>query len=416
MSISNFHAVSVKKPDSVLLGELAIAAGLADRPVAVCCTESPAALDAELWRYFAQFAGSDRVIHVYSQADVRQLRKAFSSQRLVVVHEPRLFERVSWVVKTQQSTTSASPALFSRFVPASADAIPLPLLVLRNSADESAALSRWVMAGCPEGTSLPLALPSWSITLHPDLLDLTTPGFSPISQPPDSVRDCRLLTALSFGASLMRNLEQSHDSSESQVCGPHEYEIVRRLLQSSILSHATESVDPLAIDMVNRSNVFLELKQDAEFVHSHPSLSNFGDPIHRRRGSRTRLELVSRHEVADLGNVRSRLVREIVGYLSDLPEGFERYTRMGLIRQPPSDSQFPETELPKLTSILRSWSPKQVRTQFDALRKSGLISGERQAGNGPWQYRLPEQIELSASPFRYLPPVNEVFPDTCAAN
>jgi hypothetical protein len=42
-------------------------------------------------------------MHLYSQADIRQLRKTFSSERFVIVHEPRLFERVSWIVKTQQS-------------------------------------------------------------------------------------------------------------------------------------------------------------------------------------------------------------------------------------------------------------------------------------------------------------------------
>jgi hypothetical protein len=89
---------------------------------------------------------------------------------------------------------------------------------------------------------------------------------------------------------------------------------------------------------------------------------------------------------------------------------------MGLMRQPPSTSQFLDTTIPKLTSILRPWSSKQVRTQFDALRKSGLVSGERAAGNGPWQYRLAEEIELSTSPFRCLPPVSEIFPDTCTAD
>jgi hypothetical protein len=395
---------------------MAIAAGSAGRPVAVCFTESSATLDAELWQYFAEFTGSGRVCHIYSQADIRGLRKSFSSQRLIVVHEPRLFERVSWVVKTQQSTSSARPALFSRSVPDSADEVPLPLLILRNSADESTALSQWIIAGNPEGASLPVGLTQSSITLHPHLHGLTTPVQSPNSEQPGKLRDCQLLTALLFGASLLRNVEQSHDSSDSQVCGAQEYEIVRRLLQSPILSHATEFVGPLAVDMVNRANVFLELKQESEFVHTHPSLSNYGDPIHRQRGSRTRHELVTRREIADLGNIQSRLVREIVGYLRNLPEGCERYVRMGLMRQPPSTSQFLDTTIPKLTSILRPWSSKQVRTQFDALRKSGLVSGERAAGNGPWQYRLAEEIELSTSPFRCLPPVSEIFPDTCTAD
>lgn len=60
MIIDTTHEFSIPKPDSILLGELAIASGSAGRPAAVCFTESSAALDAELWQYFAEFAGSPK--------------------------------------------------------------------------------------------------------------------------------------------------------------------------------------------------------------------------------------------------------------------------------------------------------------------------------------------------------------------
>ena len=67
---------TVPKPDSVLFGELAIAAGLVGQPVAVCYSESTAAMDCELWKHFSEFAGSSHVLHVHSQKDVTTLRKA----------------------------------------------------------------------------------------------------------------------------------------------------------------------------------------------------------------------------------------------------------------------------------------------------------------------------------------------------
>ena len=126
------------------------------------------------------------------------------------------------------------------------------------------------------------------------------------------LRDCQLLAALLSGACLTGNAEQSPESTGLPTCGEHEYEQVRRLLQSPLVNTANEPVDQLAIDMVNRANILLELKCNAEFTYANPSLCGDGDPIHRQCSSRTRQELVSRREVADLGNVRCRLIQQIV--------------------------------------------------------------------------------------------------------
>jgi hypothetical protein len=112
-----------------------------------------------------------------------------------------------------------------------------------------------------------------------------------------------------------------------------------------------------------------------------------------------------------LGNVRSRLTRKILGLLQNVPDGYAMFQRMGLVRQPPNERVFKSNDLPTLTRMLRSWSFKQVRTHFDALRKASLISGERESANAPWQYQLPEELSLSSSPFRTLPPAIELYPD-----
>ena len=204
------------------------------------------------------------------------------------------------------SGTSALPTIFSRFVPDSVDDVPTPILVLRNTPDESSSIVRWLMTGCPHRAVLPDDQPTNGITFDPALNPVTIPSHLPNGRGPTKLRDCQLLAALLSGACLTGNAEPSPELTDLPTCGQHEYERVRCLLQSPLVNTAKEPVDQLAIEMVNRANVFLELKCNAEFIYAHPSLCGDGDPIHRQRGSRTRQELVSRREVADLGNVRCR--------------------------------------------------------------------------------------------------------------
>ena len=161
--------------------------------------------------------------------------------------------------------------------------------------------------------------------------------------------------------------------------------------------------------MINRANIFLKLKDNAEFIYAHPSLCGYDDPIHRPRRSRTHQELVTRREIADLGNVRSRLIQQVVEFLRSARDGHDVFRRMGLVRRPPSERDFKRSETQTLTTMLRPWSQKQTRSHLDALHKAGLIDGEREPGNAPWQYRLPEALSTTLSSFRSLPPANELF-------
>jgi hypothetical protein len=163
--------------------------------------------------------------------------------------------------------------------------------------------------------------------------------------------------------------------------------------------------------MVGRTNVFLQLKSNPELIEGNPLRCHDGDPTWRIRGGRTRQELTTRNEVADLGNVHSRLIQQIVDLLQNVPGGYAMFQRLGLVRQPRNERDFKSSNWRTLARMLRSWSFKQVRTHFEALRKSGLISGERDSRNAPWRYRLPEELSISSTPFRSLPPASELFPD-----
>ncbi|MCH8045451.1 MAG: hypothetical protein IID44_17205 [Planctomycetes bacterium] len=287
--------------------------------------------------------------------------------------------------------------------------MPIPMLVLRNTPDESSSVVHWLMAGCPQRAILPDGRPENGIAFDPALIPVTVPGHLPNGRGPRKLRDCQLLAALLSGACLTGNARQSSEPIDSPTCGQHEYERVRRLLQSPLVNTADEPVDQLAVDMINRANIFLKLKDNAEFIYAYPSLCGYDDPIDRQRGSRTRQELVTRREIADLGNVRCRLIQQVVEFLRSAQDGHNAFRRMGLVRQSPSERGFKGSETRALTVMLRPWSPKQVRGNFDALRKTGLIDGDRESGNAPWQYRLPEALSTTLSPFRSLPPAIELF-------
>ena len=417
MTSINAAPVSVSKPDSVLFGELAIAAGLVGQPVAVCFSESTATVDCELWKYFSEFARPSHVLHVHSQKDVTTLRKAIGHWRLIIVHATRLLNTVAWTVQSHESETSARPTIFSRTVPDSIDDLPIPLLVLRSTADESSSVIRWLVAGRPQRAVLPEGLPTNGMTLDPALVPVTMPSDLPNGRGPAKLRDCQLLAALLCGAWLMRNAE----STGLPTCGRQEYQQVRRLLQSPLLCSADEPINQLAVDMVGRTNVLLELKCNPELIEGNSLRCSGSDPTWSIRGERTRQELTTRSEIADLGNVHSRLNREIVETLQNMPRdyamlhshngsnGYAMFQRMGLVRQPPNERDFKDSDSRTLARMLRSWSSKQVRTSFEKLRKSGLISGAREHGNGPWQYELPEELSMASSPFRSLPPASELF-------
>ena len=64
--------------------------------------------------------------------------------------------------------------------------------------------------------------------------------------------------------------------------------------------HVNSGWTCLAIDMVNRANVYIELKFSPEMWPESPVFRIDGDPLGQLRGRRTRQELITRREIAEI--------------------------------------------------------------------------------------------------------------------
>jgi hypothetical protein len=396
-------------PRSVILGEAAIAAGMAGHGIALCWQDFPAPILCELWKHFAACAGPGRVRQISSQADVRKLSEHVAAPRLVLVHAPRLHNATAWAIQMASPTVGAlsRPAVFSRFAPLEADEDPGATLVVRGNTNECATIRQWLAVGSRGGFDW-AHLPAQGTTgMPPALESLLAADCSPNERGLRRFRDRQVLHGLLAGACLLRAARQEVQPESSLAVNLEDYELVRGVLQSPIVASADDSFDPLAAAMVSRANVYMSVKF-GDYSDSRNPFRESGeesDPVANRSGR----ELITRREVADLGNVHSRLVRRLIEFLRRRPDGYKRFLAMGVVRRPPNRNAWRAVDIDELIGYLRRWSAKQVRTHFGRLCSAGMISAERDHGNGPWRYVLPEELNGQRSVFRGLPTAQELL-------
>jgi hypothetical protein len=412
MTRLNTPILLVPKPGIVSLCEMAIAAGTTGHSVAVHFQDIPAHVCCKLWQYSMNFAGANVVRHVRNQSDVRTLPGACGNLKLILVNAPKLRTAVSWAIEmcsVADTDANSRPAIFSHSCLSEGTDDPGTALVLRADPVEMTAVLQWFVLG-----QIP-TVPNWQIlrdgaavTLAPALAPILARGATG-SRAIHRLREQDLLRALVTGAAVLRSL----GSNEGQAAGMDEltltaddYEQVRLLLQSPSVTPADEPCDPLARDMVGRANVYLQVKFAETNADGNPFRANgFGLPL----GSRGNKDLITRREIVDLGNVNSRLVRQLVEYIRRRSDGYERFQRMGLVRQPPPRDRWQRAEVSSQIDYLRPWAAKQVRTHFDQLHRTGMITAERATANGPWRYTLPEELVGRNSAYSGLPTAAELI-------
>ncbi len=338
-------------PPSILLGELAIAAGMAGFPLTLCYEGFPAPLLCQIWRYYTQLLPPGAVLHIHTQRDLNQLVGRMSEVRVVLVHTGRLQISTAWSIQLAELPDAESrsrPAMFSRFVPDDLNEAPGATLVVRCTSNETNAIARWLHAESytDEDQTFPndtidVEIPSW-------LTAVLSPNYDEASQLQRRFEDTQILHGLLVGAGALRS---ARNGAWAATVTPEDYELVRQLLQSPILLPPGVPFDPLAAAMVNRANVYLAAKSGRIYQHRAPLAVRDYDDTQDQHG-RARRELITRREVANLGNVRSGIVRRLVEHLCQGNEGHEWYCRMGLVRQLPELDAWQRASAASLTTNL----------------------------------------------------------------
>jgi hypothetical protein len=222
---------------------------------------------------------------------------------------------------------------------------------------------------------------------------------------PLGLRDRQILKGLLTGAALA---EKPQENAGRLLVGLQIYRAVHKALQSTTTQPVDESFDPLTLAMVRRANVFLAMKAKSEDAQV----------IRADGGSDRDVEqhTITRREIADLGNIRGETVKSLVEFLLQQGEyGLKKFCTIGTNRAIEKKHGWPSQDLRQLTRLLLPWGLKPVRTRFSHLQAQGLITAERNAGNQPWIYRLPEALGSADSPFRSLPKPDDLERDAITA-
>jgi hypothetical protein len=398
-------------PPSIRLGELAIAAGMAGFPVTLCYQDFFAPLLSQVWSHYIRSVGSDAVHHVHTQRDLNKLPERMSDVRVVFVHTPRLHLPTAWSIQLSGSAgdeTVSRPAVLSRFVPDDLEDDPGATLIVRATTQENEAVARWFATRQNFGDETRVASSPITIEVPAWLSPVLSRSSNANSYRRHWFRNNQILRSLVAGACVLRSCGASDTEAALATPDLEDYELVRGLLRSPVLWPADVACDPLATDMVRRANVYLAAKTGEVRRYGSPFLVRDDDNA-RYEDGRSVKEPITRREIADLGNVQSGIVRRLVDFLHQGADGREWYCRMGLVRRPPDRNDWGAASLGSLTASLRPWSAKQVRTHFDRLRRDGLITAERDFGNSPWRYELPDELTDTSSLFRNLPPAQELL-------
>jgi hypothetical protein len=395
------------RPASVAIGELAIAAGLVGESVTITC-DFPASTLCLIWKYHTQALGASNVIHARATKDLKDFGSRLADIRAVFVYSPRMYQDVAWSIQMAGSgTMSPRPAVFCGFQHEDPDADPGLTLPLTNDEREVAAVYSWA---AEEGDRLVVELQapssidydaSLAAALHPSSFQRGAIGYG----------ELRIVRALVEGAALMRSVAgQTGDEIQITLS---DYDFVRELLGSAVVKPNRELCEPLALDMINRANVYLSVKLGGD--RRNPFRVEDDEGYRRSRSSSPKRDAITRRELADLGNVNSPLVLTLIDYLQNSDDGNASYVQMGCTGEPISERNWKRLPARELARRLKGWSVKQVRTHFDRLQQRGLVTVARERANGPLHYQMPEELENVGSPYSQLPTLRSLTQDRTTA-
>jgi hypothetical protein len=416
-------------PGSVRLGLCALLAGLAGRPVTLVFRDFPPDVTVGVWNFLAGLLPDERVLELGSPRDLSVLRRELAKIRLVLVYpmaRPGLLTAVAWLLERRRGRRVPLPAVLSA-VAAEPGEAPGASLVVHGRPEELGAIAGW-LGGADRSLDEPLRSflrrereSLLGITFVPELVDalLQRPAPADGGPGPKAAQTSALLAGLLAGACCLRQLAAGDAAWPTTLqASVQDYGTIYRLLRGPTTRPAADPYDPLAEAMVRRANAYLQMKATA----AGPGPSRSGKVARAEQAGQAAPEeetsvsdRITRRMLADLGNVRSGEVRWLVDHLRRASNGIAKFRKIGLVRPLPQDADWPSEDPTELCRQLLPWSIKQVRVHFGRLHEQGLIEAQRPQANGPWVYRLPEELTTPASAFRDLPKPEDLRSGAVAA-
>ena len=133
-------------PASVMISSLAIAAGATGQSLAVCFREYPAPLLCEMWKRLTAAFDAEKVCHVHTAKDVRDLTSRISDVRIVIVHASRLLIPVNWAIQFSRfEDVATAPTVLTSSVAENLDEDPGATLVLQGDSNEINLIENWLL-------------------------------------------------------------------------------------------------------------------------------------------------------------------------------------------------------------------------------------------------------------------------------
>ena len=389
-------------PNCIEITRLAIAAGAAGHTMLIGFRDFPASAIGLIWAEFCKKFNDGQVLQVSGRKELHGLNDRINSLRLILVRDPDLLGAVAWelTVRPKTDNTAAKPAPTVLFQCDGRGPVeqPGPTLVLAGYHQEIAAVEDWYwnrvedeQQECEFGQKL------LNVRLPHRLRDMILGSQSEAAPYDRRLQEILVVEALLAGACLLRSATLPLGTSGFEADFA-DYKRVYHLLHSLVGKTSEEPTDPLVSAMVYRANAYMRA------IHERQNSKRSG----RRNDEQAADDVapITRPELADLGNPRSKSVRLVIEHLGGHQQELRRkwLGRIGLIRGLSADWQWPDVDtVDQLRPLLLTWSPKQIITRFHPLHEQGLISAKRSPANGPWTYRLPAAFVPVRRPFSYLP-------------
>lgn len=407
--ISNPSDLS-SRPDSVVLCELAIAAGITGTALTVCFDSFPAVVLSELWGYCIRGVTTPAVLRVRGQRDLKTLEERMEVIRIVLVDSERLLAETQWAIQMEATASVPGdplPAVLCNLAPNVPENLPGATMILHGRGTELSAITGWRRhVSTVDSSPVEVGVPR-RVIVDPSVLSaIARFEQAALSTTEQQIMAEQILRGLLAGASLLRSSQDSASGPTDITITPNDYGFVRERLQRPIVGSTDVECDALAVDMVQRMNIYLRIRFGRDTSPDDPIWASTEEYRQLDRGA-GRKPPVTRREIADLGNTKSGLIRRLVTSLKQADGGYGQFGRLGLARRPPPESDWSQASPDALARYLKPWSVKQVRTHFEVLQRRGLVTAAQEHTNGPWRYELPEALTTDGSPFAGLPPLGD---------